>query len=126
MALRTPLARVRGLGSARAGTEHWWRQRLTAIANLPLVILLIWLAVALSSSSHAEVVTALGHPLVAGGLVLALTSIAIHMRLGMQVIIEDYAIATGIKTGLVIANIFFAAAIWSIGVLAVLRLQFGA
>ena len=62
----------------------------------------------------------------ARGLVLALTSIAIHMRLGMQVIIEDYAIATGIKSGLVIANIFFAAAIWSIGVLAVLRLPFGA
>jgi succinate dehydrogenase / fumarate reductase membrane anchor subunit len=126
MALRTPLARVRGLGSAHAGTEHWWRQRLTAIANLPLVIFLIWLAVTLGGDSHAEVVAALGHPLVAGGLIVALTSLAIHMRLGMQVIIEDYAIATGVRTGLVIANIFFAAAIWIIGVLAVLRLQFGA
>ncbi len=126
MALRTPVARVRGLGSAHAGTDDWWRQRLTAIANLPLVIFLIWLAVALSGGSHAEVVAALRHPWVAGGLVLALTSIAIHMRLGMQVIIEDYAVATGVKTGLVIANIFFAAAIWIIGLLAVLRLQLGA
>ena len=122
----TPLAKVRGLGSARSGTEHWFRQRLTAIANVPLVIFLIWLAVALAGKSHAEVAAALSHPLAALGIVLALTSLAIHMRLGMQVIIEDYVVATGARMGLAIANVFFAALVWASGVLAALSLAFGA
>ena len=126
MAVRTPLARVRGLGSARTGTEHWWHQRLTAIANVPLVIFLIALALVLAGKSHAEVVAALSHPLIALGLVLALTSLALHMKLGMQVIIEDYVVSTEARLGLAIANIFFAAAVWAAGVLAVLRMAFGA
>jgi succinate dehydrogenase / fumarate reductase membrane anchor subunit len=126
MALRTPLAKVRGLGSARSGTGHWWHQRLTAIANVPLVVFLLWMAIALVGKSHADVVAAIRHPLIALGLILTLTSLAIHMRLGMQVIVEDYAVATGARMGLVIANTFFAAAIWATGVLAVLRIAFGA
>jgi succinate dehydrogenase / fumarate reductase membrane anchor subunit len=125
MALRTPLARVRGLGSARSGTGHWWHQRLTAIANVPLAVFLVWLAIALTGKGHADVVAALGHPLIATGLLLAMTSLAIHMRLGMQVIIEDYAVAAGARMGLVIANTFFAAAIWVTSVLAVLRIVSG-
>ena len=126
MAIRTPLARVRGLGTARAGTEHWWRQRLTAIANIPLVVFLIVLAVRLTGADHAEAAAVVSHPLIALGLVLALSSLALHMRLGMQVIIEDYAVTSEARIGLVIANTFFAAAVWATGVFAVLSLAFGA
>jgi succinate dehydrogenase / fumarate reductase membrane anchor subunit len=125
MALRTPLARVRGLGPARTGTEDWWRLRLTAVAGIPLVIFLIWLGVVLAGKNHAEVMVLIGNPLVAFGLILSLTCLIIHMRLGMQVIIEDYAAAAGMKLTLVIANTFFAVLIWAAGVLAVLRIVFG-
>jgi succinate dehydrogenase / fumarate reductase membrane anchor subunit len=122
MALRTPLSRARGLGSARAGTEHWWRQRLTAVANVPLVLFLIGLALAVAGRSHAEAAALVGHPLIALGLILALTNLAIHMRLGMQVIVEDYASETAMRVGLSIANVFLAVAVWASGVLAVLSL----
>jgi succinate dehydrogenase / fumarate reductase membrane anchor subunit len=63
--LRTPLARVRGLGSARSGTEHFWRQRLTAVANVPLTIAFVVIVVSLLGRNHAYVVQTLGSPLVA-------------------------------------------------------------
>ena len=89
--LRSPLGRVRGLGSARGGTHHWWMQRVTSIALLPLTI---WFALAVASlagASHAEVVAWIGRPLNA---VLLLATIGLsfhHTAAGLQVIIEDYA-----------------------------------
>src|SRR5262245_11263817 len=86
--LLTPLARVRGLGSARSGTEHFWRQRLTAVANVPLTIAFVFIVIGLLGRNHAAVVQILGSPLVAVIMLLFIVSITTHMRIGMQVIIE--------------------------------------
>jgi len=126
MSIRTPLARVRGLGSAKSGAEHWWRQRLTAIANVPLVLFTAVLVVSLLGRSHADVIAVLGHPLVAVGLIAAILSITYHMRLGMQVIIEDYVHDEGAKVLALVANTFFAAAVALVGVFAVMKLSLGA
>jgi len=106
--MSTPLARVRGLGAARAGTEHFWRQRVTAVANVPLVIAFVFIVIALLRRNHAAVVQILGSPLVAVILLLLILSITTHMRLGMQVIIEDYVHEERTKLFLLMANTFFA------------------
>ena len=123
--MRTPLARVRGLGSARSGTGHFWHQRLTAIANVPLTIAFVLILVSLLGRSHAAVVQILGSPLVAIVMLLFIGSIAYHMKLGMQVIIEDYVHDEKWKFAAVIANIFFALAVGLAAVYAILKLSFG-
>lgn len=123
--MRTPLGRVLGLGSAREGTEHFWRQRLTAVANIPLVIFLVWLLVSLNGEPHAAVAATLSSPLVAIGLLLAVTSVLVHMRLGMQVVIEDYVHSEGGKILLLMLNTFFTIAVGFICVFAILKLGFG-
>jgi succinate dehydrogenase / fumarate reductase, membrane anchor subunit len=109
--MSTPLARVRGLGAARSGTEHFWRQRLTAVANVPLTIAFIVIVVALLGRNHAFVVQILGSPLVAIIMLLFIMSATMHMRLGMQVIIEDYVHDEGAKFVLIMANTFFTIAV---------------
>jgi succinate dehydrogenase / fumarate reductase membrane anchor subunit len=125
MSLRTPLARVRGLGSARSGVEHWWRQRLTAIAGIPLVILLVFWAVSLSGADYKTTIAAIRSPWVGLGLVLAIATLAWHMQLGMQVIIEDYIHTDRTKYLALIANTFFSVAVALAGIYAVLRIGFG-
>jgi succinate dehydrogenase / fumarate reductase membrane anchor subunit len=126
MGILNPLQRVRGLGSAKSGTEHWWHQRLTSVALVPLSVFLVILMVSLIGAEHATVVARVGHPLVAVGLILTLIAIAWHMQLGMQVIIEDYVNSPGWKVSALIANTFFAVVIAVLGVFAVLRISFGA
>jgi succinate dehydrogenase / fumarate reductase membrane anchor subunit len=121
----TPLKKMRGLGPAHSGTEHFWLQRVTAIANLPLVIYFVFLLATLSGSSHAAVAATLGEPLVAILLLAAILSIALHMRAGMQMIIEDYVHDDTLKVTLLVANTFFAAAIGVTAAFAVLRISFG-
>ena len=90
MSLRSHLARVRGLGSAKAGTAHWWSQRLTAIALVPLTI---WFVVSLIGVSGADYYTAhawIGSPMVAGLLIFLIVATFYHAYLGLQVVIEDY------------------------------------
>lgn len=105
--MRTPLNRVRGLGSAREGTEHFWRQRLTAISNLPLVIFFVGFVVLYNGASYEEVRGALANPFVALAIAFTLLSILYHMRIGMQVIIEDYVHGEGAKIALLVLNTFF-------------------
>ncbi len=123
--MRTPLGRVRGLGSAKSGTDHFWRQRLTAVANVPLVIAFVVIVVSLLGRNHAAVVQILGSPLVAILMLLFILSVTYHMRLGMQVIIEDYVQREGLRIALVIANTFFAIAVGLAAAYAILKLSFG-
>ncbi len=126
MSLRTPLGKVRGLGSAKSGTEHWWMQRVTAIANIPLTIGVIIVLLSLIGADHAAVAGRLGHPIIAMLMLAFILSITWHMRLGMQVVIEDYVHGEGSKIACVLANNFFSAAIAIASVFAILKLGFGA
>src|SRR5918912_1819352 len=89
--LRTPLGHVRGLGSARSGTRHFWHQRLTSIASIPLSIFFVVLGIALIGRNQAAAVQILGSPWVAILMLLFILTTIYHMQIGMQVIIEDYA-----------------------------------
>jgi succinate dehydrogenase / fumarate reductase membrane anchor subunit len=122
--MSTPLSRVRGFGAAHSGTEHFWRQRLTAVANVPLVIAFVMIVVALLGRNHAAVVQILGSPLVAITMLLFIFSVTTHMRIGMQVIIEDYVHDEGHKLVLIMANTFFAVAVGLAAAFAILTLSF--
>ena len=126
MSLRTPLGKVRGLGSAKSGTEHWWMQRVTAIANIPLTIGFIIVLLSLIGADYATVAARLGHPIIVMLVLGFLVSIVGHMRLGMQVVIEDYVHHEGWKIACVLANTFFSAGIAIAGTYAILKLGFGA
>lgn len=126
MAHRTPLARVRGLGSAREGTDHFWKQRLTAVSNFVLVCFLIWLLVKLAGADYETVRRTLGRPQNGIPLLLLVLSGVVHMRLGMQTIIEDYVHSEGRKVAALMLNSFFSIAVGLTCVYAVLKLSFGA
>ena len=125
MSMRTPLARVRGLGSAKDGVGHWWAQRLTAIALIPLVV---WFAVSLVMLSGADytVVRAwIGSPLVMMLLILTIGVGLHHGQLGMQVVIEDYVGNDGWKLALIVI-VKFIAVLFGLGaIVAILRIGFG-
>jgi len=123
--MKTPFARVRGLGTAHSGTEHFWMQRLTGIANLPLIIAFLVVMVSLVGSSQASVIATLSNPFVAMILLAALISVLIHMRIGMQVIIEDYVHTEARKIVLLMANTFFTLAVGIAAVYAILKINFG-
>jgi succinate dehydrogenase / fumarate reductase, membrane anchor subunit len=122
--MSTPLARVRGLGSAKSGTQHFWRQRLTAVANVPLTIGFILIVMSLLGRNHAAVVQILGSPLIAVTMLLFILSVTMHMRIGMQVIIEDYVHDENTKLVLVMANTFFTVAVALASAFAILMLSF--
>jgi succinate dehydrogenase / fumarate reductase, membrane anchor subunit len=96
--IQSPLGRARGLGSAKEGTDHWWAQRVTAIANIPLVIWLVYNVVNMRGASHAEFTAWLGQPVNAILMILTLISIFYHAKLGAQVITEDYIHCETMKT----------------------------
>jgi succinate dehydrogenase / fumarate reductase membrane anchor subunit len=123
---RTPLARVRGLGSAHGGTDHFWKQRLTAVSNLVLVCFLVWLLASLVGADYATVRDTLARPHIAVLLLLLILSGTIHMRLGMQTIIEDYVHSEGRKVAALMLNSFFAILVAATSAFAVLKLSFGA
>jgi succinate dehydrogenase / fumarate reductase membrane anchor subunit len=88
--MRTPLSRVKGLGSAKKGTEHFWLQRVTAIANIPLTFFLVIAIVTHLNADYATMRAFLAQPVVSIVMLLLIGSTVWHMRLGMQVVIEDY------------------------------------
>ena len=120
MSMRTPLGKVRGLGSAKEGTEHFWRQRLTAVANIPLVIIGLWLVISLVGAPYGEVRATLASPLVAIFIALFSISVLYHMRLGMQVVIEDYVSGEGAKIVLLVLNTLFCIALGAIAVMSII------
>ena len=123
--MRTPLGRVLGLGSAHSGTEHFWRQRVTGFANLFLAIAFVLVVAATAGRPYAEVVAVLSSPVVAVVLVLLVVSVSVHMRIGMQVVIEDYVHGEGARVAAQVANTFFCVAVGALSVFAILKLAFG-
>jgi succinate dehydrogenase / fumarate reductase membrane anchor subunit len=124
MSLRTPLGRVRGLGSAKEGVGHWWAQRVTALALVPLTL---WFAVSMISVVHTDyagAVTWIGAPLNSALLILLLVCVFYHALLGLQVVIEDYVHGEGIKLATLLVTKFILTLLGAIAVVSVLRVTF--
>jgi succinate dehydrogenase / fumarate reductase membrane anchor subunit len=122
--LSTPMARVRGLGAAKSGTDHFWKTRVTAVANVPLTIAFVVIVLMLAKRDYAGAMALVGNPLVGILLLLFIGSAMIHMRLGMQVIIEDYVHSEGSKVVLLMLNTFFAVAVGLASAYAILKIGF--
>lgn len=106
MNYRTPLARVRGLGSAKSGTQHWWLQRLTAVALVPLSLWFVAALVTIASADHATAVAWLGSPVTAVLASAFIVALFYHAQLGVQVVVEDYVHAEWLKiTGIVLTKL---------------------
>jgi succinate dehydrogenase / fumarate reductase, membrane anchor subunit len=101
--LRSPLGRARGLGSARAGSHHWWSQRLTALALVPLTLWFIFSVIHLSGATHQVVIEWLSAPLTLGLMLALIVATFHHLQLGVQVVIEDYVHDERVKMGAVLA-----------------------
>jgi len=125
MSIRTPIGRVRGRGAARSGTSHFWHQRVTALANVFLVTAFVVILVSLLGRSHAAVIQILGSPFVAIVMLLMVGSVTYHMKLGMQVVIEDYVHDERWKLLAIIGNTFFAIAIAAGAVYSLLKISWG-
>jgi succinate dehydrogenase / fumarate reductase, membrane anchor subunit len=125
VSMRTPLARVKGLGASGHGVEHWWIHRVTAVSNVPLIISFVIIVAALAGSSYEQAVAIVSHPLTAILLLLAVISVTNHMRLGMQIVIEDYVHDKGYKIAAVIANNFYAVIIAVACIYAILKVSLG-
>ena len=125
MSFESPLGRVRGLGSAKEGTGHFWHQRLTAIALVPLTFLFVILMFVFIGADHARAVALMGNPLVATVMLLFLLTGFYHMKLGMQVIIEDYISHEGAKIVLLLCVSFGAFALATASIFALFKLAFG-
>jgi succinate dehydrogenase membrane anchor subunit len=123
---RSPIARVRGLGSAKEGVQHWWAQRLTAVALVPLSIWWVAGMVAHTGAGHAEAAAWIARPINATLTIITLAMVFHHGQLGLQVVIEDYVHNEGAKIALLIAVKLLALLLALAGSLAVLRLMLGA
>ncbi|WP_336488477.1 succinate dehydrogenase, hydrophobic membrane anchor protein [Methylobacterium nigriterrae] len=121
VSIRTPRARVLGLGASGHGADHWWLQRLTAAANAPLMVAFVVVVALMAGRPYPEAVALMSHPLVALILILAVISVTLHMRLGMQVIIEDYVHGKGLRIVALFANNFYAVVVAVACLYAILR-----
>lgn len=125
MSLRSPLGRARGLGSAKSGTQHWWAQRLTAIALVPLVIWFVIAMVAATGSDYASARAFIGNPVTAVLLILLIAATFHHAQLGLQVVIEDYVHTKSIEITLLLAVKGAAIVLAVAAIFAVLSIAFG-
>jgi succinate dehydrogenase / fumarate reductase membrane anchor subunit len=123
--LRSDLGRVRGLGSAKEGVQHWWLQRVTAIALVPLVIWFLVGLVAHSGADHATVTAWLGGPVTLGLFLILLGAGLWHLALGMQVVIEDYVLREGLRLALILLVKFGCIVLMLAGAIALLTIAFG-
>ncbi|MGY9057534.1 MAG: succinate dehydrogenase, hydrophobic membrane anchor protein [Alphaproteobacteria bacterium] len=125
MSLRSPIAAARGLGSAKSGTEHWWVQRVTAVALVPLTIWFVISLIAHSGASYEEVRAWIGSPVPAVLMICLLAAMFHHAQLGLQVVIEDYIHHEPCKIGCILivkgAAIFFGL----LGIFSVAKIAFG-
>ncbi len=124
MDMRTPLKKVRGLGSAKEGTHHFWVQRMTAVALVPLFVLFIIFIIAHIGAPYEEVVASLSNPFIAVLMGLMIVAGLVHMRIGMQEIIDDYVHGEVLKLVAVMANTFFTVLIGGLCLFAILKIAF--
>ena len=125
MSMRTPLARVRGLGASHGGLEHWRAQRLTALALIPLSLWFVGSLIALADASHAEVVGWMQSPITAALNVLFIAGFFHHAQLGVQVIIEDYVQDEFLKVATLVAVKFLAVLLAMVSIFAVVMVATG-
>jgi succinate dehydrogenase / fumarate reductase membrane anchor subunit len=125
MPYRSPIAKVRGLGAARSGLQHWKMQRLTAIANVLLVLWFMFSAMALSGSGYDQVRAWLASPVTASLVVLLIISTFYHARLGLQVVIEDYVHHEGARIASLVAIALIVLALAVTCIVAVLTVAVG-
>ena len=121
----TPLTAARYAGSARAGTQTFWHQRITSVAGIPLTIAFIAIVIALLGRNHAATVQILGSPLIAILMILFIATIVYHMWIGMQEIIIDYVHGPAAKYLALFGNLFFCAVMGLASIYAILKLSFG-
>jgi len=122
---RTPLSRVKGLGSAREGTSHFWHQRLTALMLIPLVL---WIGFSISALpvDHSTLVNWIQQPLVTVALVLLIMVVFYHAQMGLQTVIEDYISEHASRTFVLLLSNLMCLLFGTVGVVSVLKISFGA
>ena len=123
--LRSPLGRARGLGSAKDGTHHWWAQRVTAIALVPLTVWFVASIIGLVGASRIDLQAWVASPVVAVLLLILVGATFHHARLGVQVVIEDYVHHEGVKVALLLAVNGTALLFGAISAFSILKLAFG-
>jgi succinate dehydrogenase / fumarate reductase, membrane anchor subunit len=123
--MRSDLGKVRGLGAAHDGTHHFWLQRVTAIANVPLVIFMLWFVISHLGADRAAIISTLKNPFCAIAMSLAIISMCWHMKLGLQMVIEDYVHGHAAKLASLLLNTFYAFGLGALGLYAILKMSFG-
>jgi succinate dehydrogenase membrane anchor subunit len=124
--MRSPLGRAIGLGSAKEGVDHWWAQRVSAVALVPLAVWFVIVVIELAGADRAAFVAWIGHPVPAVIWILLLIATFYHGALGLQVVIEDYVGNEALRFGLIIAMKLAAMLLAALGIFAVLKLSFAA
>ena len=123
--MRTPLSRVRNLGSAKSGTSDFFRQRLTAIGLVLLIVPMVIIIMMMLGRNHAATAQILGSPIIAIIMILFVIASVMHMKIGMQVILEDYVSNEKLKLAAIVANNFFSLAVGLASIYAILKLSSG-
>lgn len=120
--MQTPLARARGLGSAKSGLSHWWHQRLTAIAMVPLMVASLVVVALIGQADYGSALALMANPLVATLLLILVLVGFFHAALGLQVVIEDYVSQEGIRMSFIILVKMVMFALAALSVLSILKL----
>ena len=125
MTYKTPLARVIGLGSAKDGSAHWWWQRLTALALIPLTLWFAFSIATLTSHCYADITLWMGSPVTATLLIAFVVSLFYHAQLGVQVVVEDYVHHEGMKIGMILATKFLSVILVILATISILQVTLG-
>lgn len=123
--MQTNLGKVRGLGSAKSGTHHWWMQRVTAVALVPLMVWFISSFVALIGADHATVVEWVKNPFTTTFLIALIVAMFFHLSLGVQVILEDYVHSASMKVFMSFVMKFATVILGLLSVISILKISFG-